>query len=107
TQHLISLGYKRIATIASSQNSSGDDRFTGYCRALSDHQIEVDDGLIAFGDYSLQSGYDATQKLLPAKPDAIFVASDTMALGVLRALRDTGLRVPQDVAIVGYDDLPP
>ncbi len=107
TQHLISLGYKRIATIASSQNSSGDDRFTGYCRALADHQIPMNESLIAFGDYSLQSGYEATQKLLPASPDAIFVASDTMALGVLRALREAGLRVPQDIAIVGYDDLPP
>ncbi len=107
TQHLIQLGYKRIATIASSQNTSGDDRYTGYCKALADHQIALDESLIAFGDYSLQSGYDATQKLLPARPDAIFVASDTMALGTLRALREAGLRVPQDVAIVGYDDLPP
>jgi LacI family transcriptional regulator len=107
TKHLIDLGHRRIATIASAQNSAGDDRFRGYRQALEDHQMAFDSKLVATGDYSLESGYQATQQLLSEQPDAIFVASDTMALGVLRALREVGLRVPEDVAIVSYDDLPP
>ncbi len=55
----------------------------------------------------MASGYAAMQRLVGQRPDAVFVASDTMALGVLRALRQAGLDVPEDVAVVGYDDLPP
>lgn len=107
TEHLIQLGYRRIATIASAQNVSGDERLNGYRQALVDHQIPFDNSLIAMGNYSLEGGYTAMKQLIPVKPDAVFAASDTMAVGALRALREAGLKVPDDVALVGYDDLPP
>lgn len=107
TSHLIDLGHRRIATIGSNRNASGEDRVTGYRRALSQRGLAFDERLVAFGDYSLESGYAAMQSLLPYKPEAVFVASDTMALGALRALREGGLRAPEDIALVSHDDLPP
>ena len=107
TAHLIDLGYRRIATIASDQNTAGDDRLLGYRQALSEHDRPFDSQLVAFGDYTLESAYAAMKTLIPRQPDAVFVASDTMSLGALRALREAELRVPQDIAIVSHDDLPP
>jgi LacI family transcriptional regulator len=63
--------------------------------------------LIVEGDFTETGGYYAMQRLLPQKPDAVFVASDTMALGALKALHETGLEAPHDIALVGFDDLPP
>lgn len=106
-QHLIRLGRKRIALIGSHENTAGDDRQTGYMNALQANGIEVDTDLIDYGDYSLESGYEAMKRLLKANPDAVFSTSDTMAFGALRAIREAGLRVPQDISVVGFDDLPP
>ncbi len=107
TSHLIDLGYRRIATIASDQNTAGDDRLAGYRKALKERGIGLDKQLIAFGDYTLDSGYAAMRALMPRQPQAVFVGSDTMALGALRALRAAGLRAPEDIAVVSHDDLPP
>ncbi len=107
TDYLIERGYRRIGIIGSNKNVPGDDRYRGYQDALTAHGLSRDDALVSFGDYSMDSGARAMQQLLPAKPDAVFVTSDTMALGALRTLREHNLRVPDDVAIVGYDDLPP
>ncbi len=107
TEHLIGLGYRRIAVIVTQQNAPSYDRLAGYRRALEQHDLPYDPQLVAVGDYSLESGYHAAQQLIPLAPEALFVGSDTMALGAMRALREHGLRVPQDVAIVGFDDLPP
>ena len=105
--HLIQLGYKRIGTITGLMNSTaGIDRKEGYLRVISEQGWELDDGLIAEGDFSEQSGYKAMEKLLPAKPDAVFAASDTMAIGAIRFAREMGLRVPEDLAVIGFDDLP-
>jgi DNA-binding LacI/PurR family transcriptional regulator len=104
TQHLLSTGRRRIATITGplTMVSSGD-RLQGFRDALADA------GLAPFaeeaGDYSEASGADAARRILATgTPDAIFVASDLMARGALTALRATGIRVPDDVALVGYDD---
>jgi LacI family transcriptional regulator len=107
TTHLLRLGHKRVAAITGPQNEiAGYDRFQGYRNALEGRGMVFQPELVAEGDFTEASGYAAAQRLLPAKPTAIFVSSDTMAEGVMRALRDAGLRVPQDVAIVGYDDMP-
>jgi LacI family transcriptional regulator len=105
--HLVSLGYKRIGTITGMMNSTaGIDRQVGYEKAMHDHGWQVDEALIAEGDFTEQSGYTAMQKLLSARPDAVFAASDTMAVGAIRAVREAGLCVPGDIAVVGFDDLP-
>ncbi|CAG0940667.1 putative HTH-type transcriptional repressor ExuR [Anaerolineae bacterium] len=106
-EHLIEQGYHRIATIAGSKNMiAGADRLEGYLRALRDHNIPSNSNLIVVGDFSENGGFTAMNTLLAAKPDAVFVGSDTMALGALRAIRTAGLRVPTDIAIAGYDDMP-
>lgn len=107
TKHLLELGHRRIGIVACNTNSAGDDRYKGYLQALEEYDIDTNPCLIAYGDFSLNSGYEATKRLIPEKPDAIFVSSDTMALGGLQALREVGLTIPDDIAIVGYDDLPP
>lgn len=105
--HLINLGYKRIGTITGRMNgTTGIDRKEGYLKAITEHVGEVDERLIAEGDFTEKSGYLAMKKLLPYKPDAIFAASDTMAIGAIRAVWEEGQRVPEDIAFVGFDDLP-
>ncbi len=105
--HLIRLGYQRIATITGPLITTvGFDRRQGYLNALNERGLAIDDMRIVEGDFTEEGGYLAMQRLLFAQPDAVFVASDTMALGALRALRRAGLVVPRDIAIVGFDDLP-
>ncbi len=106
-EHLIGLGHTRIATVTGPQGmASGADRLAGYYQALQAHHLPVDKNLIAEGDYTEASGSIGMQRLLAASPTAIFVASDTMAIGALKALREANLRVPEDVALVGFDDGP-
>jgi len=105
--YLIRLGHQRIGTITGLINSAVSiDRQEGYLKALVERGRDVDMALIAEGDFTEAGGYYAMQQLLPAKPDAVFVASDLMALGAMRAVREAGLGIPDDVAFVGFDDLP-
>jgi len=106
TEHLISLGYENIGIIVSYMNKSGEARLDGYKRALSDHGLPFSEDLVAYGDYSLESGYHAMKQLIKRKPQAVFATNDTMAFGAIRALKEAGLRVPEDIAIIGFDDLP-
>lgn len=106
--HLIHLGYVRIATITGPLNTTTAlDRFQGYRNAMSRRGLAVNDHLVAEGDFTETGAYYAAQRLIEHQPDAIFVASDAMALGALRALREANLAVPADIAIVSFDDLPP
>ncbi len=106
-EHLIKLGHKRIATITGPLDGTvGMDRLQGYCNALNKAGIEIDAGLIVTGDFTEAGGHTAFQKLLPARPEALFAASDNMAVGAIHAAREAGLLIPEDLAVVGFDDLP-
>jgi LacI family transcriptional regulator len=106
-EHLLRLGYRRIATITGPKNMiAGSDRLEGYLAALRGKGIAPDTNLIVEGDFTEAGGHAAMQRLLPQNPDAVFAASDVMAMGALRALREANLRVPQDIALVGFDDMP-
>jgi LacI family transcriptional regulator len=105
--HLLRVGYERVATIAGPQHMfEARDRLAGYVDALRDFGLPQLPELIVEGDWSDASGYAAMRRLLAAKPDAVFAANDSMALAAMRALKEQGLRVPEDVALVGYDDIP-
>lgn len=107
TMHLIEQGCERIGTIATGYNTAGTDRMRGYRNALEACGLPLDDTLVVYGDYGQESGFAAMQRLLPHQPDAVFVQSDTMALGAMQAIRESGLSIPQDILLVGFDDLPP
>ncbi|HEX9991066.1 MAG TPA: LacI family DNA-binding transcriptional regulator [Chloroflexia bacterium] len=105
--YLIRLGYERVATITGPKNMiAGADRLQGYLTALKERRVATNADLIVEADFTEEGGYIAMQHLLPFAPDAVFAASDAMALGALRALRDAGKRVPDDVAVTGFDDVP-
>lgn len=106
-RHLLRLGRTRIGLINGPQNMiAGVDRLAGYTLALRERGLMVEPELVADGGFSEAGGYLAMQQMLPRHPDAIFAASDAMAIGALRTLREAGLRVPEDVALVGFDDMP-
>lgn len=105
-EHLVSRGRRSIATIAGRQDmAAGADRLAGYREALDAAGLNP---TIAYGDFTHASGVHAMGRLLDQRPniDAVFVASDIMAAGALHALRRGGRRVPDDVAVIGFDDLP-
>jgi len=105
--HLLRMGRSRVATITGPKNMiAGADRLSGYLNALRDRAVVSDPGLIREGDFTEAGGYRVMQQLLSLQPDAVFAASDMMAIGALRALREASLHVPEDVALVGFDDLP-
>lgn len=105
--HLIRLGRQRIGLIDGPTNSTvGIDRKAGYLKALRERGREINDALIVESDFTEAGGYYSMQRLLPARPDAVFAASDVMAVGAMRAAREAGLRIPDDIAFVGFDDLP-
>ncbi|GAA0212251.1 LacI family DNA-binding transcriptional regulator [Actinomadura nitritigenes] len=102
--HLIADGRRRIATIAGPQDMGvGIDRLAGYREALGEAGLPE---YVAFGDFGEATGISAAERLLADEPavDAVFAASDPMALGTLRVLRRLGRRVPDDVAVIGFDD---
>lgn len=108
TEHLISLGHKKIGCIAGPSGiNPSSQRVTGYVQALQRAGLEIDPQLIASGDFHPEAGREAGYKLLSQKnaPTAIFASNDLMAIGVLRAANELGLRVPEDLALVGYDDI--
>jgi LacI family transcriptional regulator len=105
--HLVRLGCRRIGTITGPLNSTVSlDRKEGYLKALLENGLDVDTSLIAESDFTDLGGYIAMQQLLTARPDAIFATSDMMAQGAMRAAREADLSIPDDIAFVGFDDLP-
>ncbi len=107
--HLIELGHRRIGFIrGSSYTGQSDQRERGYAAALADAGIELDPALVYQGNFNEQSGIDGTHYLLALEnpPTAIFAANDGMAIGVMNALREKGLRIPEDISVIGFDDIP-
>ncbi|MEO6415909.1 MAG: LacI family DNA-binding transcriptional regulator [Gemmatimonadaceae bacterium] len=109
TLHLVKHGHTRIAMIAGPQrNYDAAERLHGYETALTESGIAHDQSLVVPGDFSELSGHAAAMQLLALaqRPTAIFAANDSMAIGALSALHESGLRVPQDIAVAGFDDIP-
>jgi LacI family transcriptional regulator len=109
TSHLISLGHRRIAFIKGLEPlQSAADRFAGYKAALADHDIYYDETLVTEGDFFNPSGYEAGRRLIEhtPRPTAIFAANDLMALGAMQAIRERGLSIPEDISLIGFDDIP-
>jgi DNA-binding LacI/PurR family transcriptional regulator len=110
TTHLISLGHRRIAHIshASLDYISALRRLEGYRAALNAAGLPYEQALVTQADFSFASGYRAMQDILAehTRPTALFAGNDTVAIGAMLAIREAGLSVPDDIAVVGYDDVP-
>ena len=106
-EHLIKLGRKRIGTITGPLGSTAAiDRLEGYRNALINAGMEINQELIITSDFTEAGGFTAFKKMFFANPDALFAANDSMAVGAIHAAREAGLSVPDDLAVVGFDDLP-
>lgn len=108
-EHLLRLGHRRIGMITNAPPAytASRQRLEGYRRALEAAGIPDDEELVRYGNFDEESGRQAMEALLSLekRPTAVFIASDMVAIGALRALREHGLRVPEDMAIVGFDDI--
>lgn len=108
--HLVALGHERIAFITNGplEYTSATDRLSGYRQALRNAALSCDETMVRYGNFDMESGYRAMQSLLKAspRPTAVFVASDVVAFGAMKAVRERGLYIPDDLALVGFDDVP-
>ncbi|MFC0611406.1 LacI family DNA-binding transcriptional regulator [Scopulibacillus daqui] len=108
TEHLIHLGHTKIAHITGPMNVVlSRDRLKGYQQAMLSHDITINPAYIQESEVSFESSYDQMMKLLALEtpPTAVFVFNDEMAIGAIKAVKDSGLNVPKDVAVVGFDNL--
>lgn len=108
--HLVSLGHSRIACIAGSPDqTAAARRLAGYRQGLAAHGIDYDESLVFPGDFTEAGGYEAGRRIAEAWRErgitAVFASNDVMAIGAIRALKESGLRVPEDVAVVGFDGI--
>lgn len=107
-EYLIKLGHRRIAIISGTfaDKESGYHRLLGYKNALADYELPFEEELIEEGDFKMDSGRRAMEKLLKLKelPTAVFAASDAMAVGAIKAIKKAGLRVPEDISVMGFDN---
>lgn len=107
TKHLLKLGHTRIGLIRGLASNVSNHRFEGYFQALVEYNVPLDERLIAGGDFRQHSGYTAMKALLalPEPPTAVFAMNDVMAIGAMLALEDEHIRVPEEMAVIGYDDI--
>ena len=108
TKHLLELGHKHIALITGRQDhSTAFDRVTGFSQAMQEAGLTANQQ-VYWGEFNQQTGYDYTLKALQTspRPTAVFASNNFIAIGVMRALRDQGIRVPEDMSVVAFDDLP-
>lgn len=109
TEYLIKKGHKRIAFINGFLHKSpAQGRLEGYKKALKEHGIPLDDMMVSVGDIDVEDGYERTKQMLEKNLDftAIFAYNDMMAFGAMQAVKEKGLRIPEDIGLVGYDDIP-
>ena len=108
--HLLSLGHQRIGIISGPEKSirAVDERLAGCRIALEEHHLELDPALVTHGDFTMESGAEAAAQLMQQTPPptAIFALNDRMAIGAMQYVQVQGFRVPQDISIVGFDDVP-
>jgi LacI family transcriptional regulator len=108
-EHLISLGHTSIACITNTSLSytASKERLNGYRSALRNSGLKFDPDLVAYADFTVDSGYECITDLISRRKgfSAVFVASDTVAIGAVSGLKKSGLKVPQDIAVVGFDDI--
>jgi LacI family transcriptional regulator len=108
--YLINLNHKKIAMIRGPlyDKSTGYDRYKGYEKALEDSNINLDENLVVEGKFKVKDGYNAMSKLLTLKelPTAVFCACDEMAIGAIKCIYESGFKVPEDISVVGFDDIP-
>ena len=108
--HLIDLGHKHIAIITNAPltYTSAQQRQNGYLQALQKAGLQIDESLIKEGNYTPASGFEQMNALLnqAVRPTAVFVASDVVAMGAILAIKRAGLRIPEDIALAGFDDIP-
>ncbi len=108
-EHLVALGHKRIAFIGKPTLVSSQDRLRGYRDMLEKYKLPYDERLVLVSENSLiRGGHDTMLQLLnsEARPTAIFLSNDILAIGAINAIRERGLRVPEDISVVGFDDIP-
>jgi LacI family transcriptional regulator len=110
-RHLLDIGRKRIAYISNAPMvfTAAESRYEGYLDAFRERGLAPEEGLRRSGNFTSESGYEAMADILAAsdrRPDAVFVASDTVAFGALKAIHEAGLSIPADIAIAGFDDIP-
>ncbi len=109
TEYLIKKGHKRIALIDGFlYKSPAKNRLEGYKKALNKYRIPLDDSLISVGDINIEDGHERTKQMLEKNLGftAIFAYNDMMAFGSMQAIKEKGLRIPEDIGLVGYDDIP-
>ena len=110
TTYLLQLGHRKIACISNAppEYTASPDRVHGYKNALSNMNIPINENLITYADFDPESGYECMKSLLHSGESftAAFIASDNVAIGAKSALRDANLRVPDDISLVGFDDIP-
>lgn len=105
-EHLLRQGRRRIATVLGPRcTTAGRDRLAGYRQALEARGVPYDEALVAEADFTEEGGRAAMQQLLASAPDAVFAASDMMAIGAMKAIKEAGQAIPDDVAVAGFDDL--
>ena len=110
TKYLVSLGHRQIAIMSGAVGvSTADDRVAGYRKALEEDGIAISDRYILRGEFTSDSGYSMTEQAinLPLRPTALIAANNFITIGAMKALQEAEMEVPEDMALAGFDDLPP
>lgn len=109
-EHLIALGHRHIGIVTNAPltYTSAQQRLNGFCKAMEAHHLEIYQEWIKEGNYTPASGFSAMNEVLqqPKRPTAMFIASDVVAMGAIQAIKRAGLRIPADMSVVGFDDVP-